>query len=75
LSHHRGIALIYPKENETPLVRHVVKQQGWNYIIKDNESLNEKTWKHLKMKPKSRLMQARWEQRKVFNWDGHGGLD
>jgi hypothetical protein len=75
LPHHRGITLIYPKENEMPLIHHIVKQQGCSYIIKNNESLNERTQKHPKTKPKSRLMQAGWEQGKVLNWDGHGGLD
>jgi hypothetical protein len=35
--------LIYPKENETPFVRHVIKQQGCDYIIEDDKILNEKT--------------------------------
>ncbi len=27
------------------------------------------------VKPKSKLMKAWWEQKKVLNWDGHKGLD
>jgi hypothetical protein len=27
------------------------------------------------VKPKSKLMKARWEQRRVLNWDGQKGLD
>jgi hypothetical protein len=56
LPHHKGLALAYTMENETPLVRHVIKWQGCDYTIEDNKSLNEKTRKHLKTKPKSRLM-------------------
>ncbi len=56
-------------------IGHVVKQQGCNYTIKDDKSLNERTQRHPKMKPKSRLMQARWDQGRVLNQDGHGGLD
>jgi hypothetical protein len=41
-------------ENEKSLVHHVVKQYGCGYIIKNDESLNEKTQGHpmKKFKPK-----------------------
>ncbi len=75
MPHHRGFMLTYPMENKTPFIRHIVEWQGCSYTIKDNESLNERTLGHPKMKPKSKLMQVRWEQGKVLNWDGHEGLD
>jgi hypothetical protein len=43
-------------ENETPFVCHIIKQQGCDCTIEDDESLNERTQGHPKMKPKSRLM-------------------
>jgi hypothetical protein len=73
--HHKGLMLAYLMENETPLVYHVVEWQGCGYTIKDNKNLNEWTRGHPKTKPQSRLMQARWEQKKVLNRDDHGGLD
>jgi hypothetical protein len=75
MPHRKGLALVYPLENEMPLVHHIVKQQGCDYTIKDDESLNERTQGHPKMKPKSKLMEAGWEQGKVSNQDGHGGLN
>ncbi len=63
--HHRGLTLAYLMENKTPLIYHVIEQHGCVYTIKDNKSLNERTRGHPKTKPKSRLMQARWEWRKV----------
>ncbi len=73
--HHKGLTLAYLKENKTPLVYHVVEQQGCGYTIKDNKSLNERTKGHPKTKPKFRLMQARWERKKVWSQNDHGGLD
>jgi len=43
LPHHRGLTLTYPMEKKTPLVHHIIEWQGCSYIIKDNESLNERT--------------------------------
>jgi hypothetical protein len=65
--------LVYPMENETPHVHHVIEWQGCDYTIKDDKSLNEKTQWHPKTKPKSKLVQVRWKQ--ILNSDGHGGLD
>jgi hypothetical protein len=56
LPHHKSFMLTYPMKNGTPLVHHVIKWQGCGYIIKDNESLNERTLRHPKMKSKSELM-------------------
>jgi hypothetical protein len=56
MPHHRGFMLTYPMENKTPFIRHIVEWQGCSYTIKDNESLNERTLGHPKMKPKSKLM-------------------
>jgi hypothetical protein len=75
LPHHKGITVAYPMENKMPLVLHVIEWQGCGYTIENNKSLNERIWRHSKMKPKSKLMQAKWEQGKVLSWDGHGGLD
>jgi hypothetical protein len=75
LPHHRGLALAYLMKNEMSLVHNIVERQGCDYTIENNESLNEKTQGHLKTKPKSKLMQAGWEQGKVLNRNGHGGLD
>jgi hypothetical protein len=62
-------------EIEIPLVHHIVKRQGYGHTIKTNESLNENTRRHPKIKPKSKLVQVGWKQRKVLSQDGHGGLD
>jgi hypothetical protein len=35
--------LVYPMENETLFVCHIVEWQGCNYTINDDESLNERT--------------------------------
>jgi hypothetical protein len=43
LPHHRGLTLIYPMENEMPLVCHIIERQGCGYIIKDDKSINERT--------------------------------
>ncbi len=72
LPHHKDLALIYPMGNETPFVRPIVKWQGWNYTIKNDENLDERTQGNPKTKPKSNLMHASWEQGKVLSWDGHG---
>ncbi len=62
-------------ENKTPFVHHIVEWQGCGYTVKDDKNLNEKTQRHPKMKPKSRLMRVGWEQGKVLSWDGHGGFN
>jgi hypothetical protein len=62
-------------ENEMPLVYHAIKQQGCNCIIENDKSLNENTQGHPKMKPKYKLMQVGWEQKRVLSRDGHKGLD
>jgi len=56
LPHCIGHALIYPMENEMPFVHHVVEQWGFNYTNKNNKGLSERTWWHLMLKPKSKLM-------------------
>jgi hypothetical protein len=65
--HHESFVLAYSMENETPFVRHIIEQQGCDYIIEVYISLNERTRGHPKTKPKSKLMQVRWEQGKVLN--------
>ncbi len=67
LPHHRGLALVYTMENETPFIHHVVEWQGCDYTIEDDENLNERTKRDPKMKPKSKLMQAGWKQGKVLS--------
>jgi hypothetical protein len=61
LPHHLGHVLSYPMENKMPFVYHVAKWEACNCTIKDDESLNERTQKHPMTKPKSKLMQMRWE--------------
>ncbi len=56
LPHHKGFALTFPMENKTQFVRHIVKQQGCNYTIEDNESLNERNERHPKTKPNFKMM-------------------
>ncbi len=51
-----GVVLIYPMENKMPLICHIVEQHGCGCTIEDDESLNERTQGHSKMKPKSKLM-------------------
>jgi hypothetical protein len=62
-------------ENEIPLIHHAIEWQGCDCIIKDDKSLNEKVRKYLMTQSTSKLMKARWEQRKILNWDGHKGLN
>ncbi len=57
-----------------PLVHHIIEWQECSYTIENEKILNERTQGHLKMKPKSKLMQVGWEQKKVLSQDGHGGL-
>jgi hypothetical protein len=61
LPHYMGPTLVYLIENEMPLVHHVVERWGCGYIDKDNKDLNERTQRHLMLKPKSKLMQMEWE--------------
>jgi hypothetical protein len=75
LPHHKDLTLTYQMENETPFVHLVVKWQGWNYTIENDENSNERTQGNPKTKPKSNLMHARWERGKVLSSDGHGGWD
>jgi len=56
LPHCSGPPLAYPMENEIPLVHHVRKRWGCSCTIKDNKALNKRTWKHLMMKPMSKLI-------------------
>ncbi len=43
LPHHKGLVLTYPMKDEMPLVHHVIERHGCNYIIENDESLNERT--------------------------------
>jgi hypothetical protein len=56
LSHCTCFALIYPMENEMPLVHHVIEQWGCGYINEDGKGPNERTQWHPMLKPKSKLM-------------------
>jgi hypothetical protein len=48
--------LVYPMENEMPVIHHAIEQWGCGYTNKDNKSLSEKTQGHLTLKPKSKFM-------------------
>jgi hypothetical protein len=52
----RPLVLTYPMEHKTSFVHNVVEWQECGYIIKNDESLNERTWEYTKIKPKSMLM-------------------
>ncbi len=54
LPHHKGCAS-YQVENEMPLIHHVVKHQGYNYTIEDEENLNGRTQGHSMSKPNPKL--------------------
>ncbi len=56
LPHCSGPTLAYPMENEIPLVHHVRKRWGCSCTIENNKGLNKRTWKHLMMKPMSKLI-------------------
>jgi hypothetical protein len=75
LPHCTGLELVYPMENKMSFIHHVIKWWGYYYIIKDDKSLNERTQKHLMMKPMSKLIQAWWEQGRVLSRDDHKGLN
>jgi len=61
LPHSTSLALIYPMENEMPLMHHVVEWWGCGYTLEDDKGLNERTQGLLMLKPMSKLMQTRWE--------------
>jgi hypothetical protein len=61
LPHSTSLALIYPMENEMPLIHHVVEWWGCGYTLEDDKALNERTQGLLMLKPMSKLMQTRWE--------------
>jgi len=54
--HHKGLVLVYPVENKTPLIHHIGKRYGCGCIIEDDESQDGRTQKHLMLKPKPMLM-------------------
>jgi hypothetical protein len=56
LPHCTNLVLVYPMENQMSLVHHVVERCKCSYINKDNKCLNERTQRHLMLKPKSKLM-------------------
>jgi hypothetical protein len=55
-THHKGFVLAYLMKNKMPLVHHSIKQQGCDCIIKDDKSVNGRTWGHPMSKPKLKLM-------------------
>jgi hypothetical protein len=61
LPHCTGPMLVYPMENEMPIVHHVVEWWGCNYTNEDGKGLSKRTQGHLMLKPKSKLMQMEWE--------------
>jgi hypothetical protein len=61
LPHYTGLALTYPMENKMPFVHHIVEQWGCDYSNKDGKGLSERTQGHPMLKPKTKLMQAKWE--------------
>jgi len=62
-------------ENEMPLVHHAVKWWGCGYTNEDDKGLSERTRRHPMLKPKSKLMHAKWEFGKVLGQEDHKGLD
>ncbi len=56
-----GPTLAYLMENEMPFVHHTIEWWGCGYTNKDDKNLNERTRKHLMLKPESKLMQMEWE--------------
>ncbi len=62
LPHCTGHVLIYPMENKMPLVHHVIEWHGCHYTNEDNKGLNERTRRHLMLKPKSKLMHMEWSK-------------
>jgi hypothetical protein len=56
LPHCTNLVLVYPMENQMSLVHHVVERCRCGYIDKDDKCLNERTQRHLMLKPKSKLM-------------------
>jgi hypothetical protein len=43
LLHYMNLALIYPMENEMPLVHHIVEWWGCDYTNENNKCLSERT--------------------------------
>ncbi len=56
LPHYMSVVLVYPMENEMPLVHHPIKQLECGYTNEDIKGLSERTRGHLMLKPKSKLM-------------------
>jgi hypothetical protein len=52
LPHYMGHALVYPMENEKPLVHHTVEWFGCGYRNKNDKGVSERTKKHPRLKPK-----------------------
>jgi hypothetical protein len=56
LPHYTGLMLAYPMEKKMSFIHHVVERWGCDYINEDGKSLNERTQRHLMLKPKSKFM-------------------
>ncbi len=71
------LALTYPMENKMPLIHHTIKQQGCDYIVNKNKSLNERIQKHPKTRTQVQANASGVGTRKgiELRWSWGFGLD